>query len=68
MSTDVVRSELIIPRTHHYIWAGGMKLMPEDHVKNCVNWLKRNSGFTQIIWIDKKTSDVKIEERYTEIE
>lgn len=44
-----------IPRTIHFIWAGGAKIMPETGLKNVMNWANSNPDFTVKIWIDRLT-------------
>lgn len=45
----------LIPRTIHFIWAGGAKIMPVTGLNNVIAWAKANPDFAVKIWIDTKT-------------
>lgn len=44
-----------IPKIIHFIWAGGVKLMPDKNIEVMISWKKENPDFAIWLWVDKKT-------------
>ncbi|CAM4446268.1 MAG: Subversion of eukaryotic traffic protein A [Legionellaceae bacterium] len=54
-------NEFTIPKIIHFIWAGGNKLLPFDHIENIINWGEKNKGWKILLWIDKNSYQGQID-------
>ena len=55
-----------IPKTIHFIWAGGTLILPKDGMKNVRDWAEANPDFQVKIWVDKAT-DPNYQKKYDEL-
>lgn len=53
----------IIPKIIHFIWAGGVRLMPQRNITTLLNWCRANqdaehseSSFKVWLWVDRETT------------
>jgi hypothetical protein len=53
----------MIPRTIHFIWAGGATGMPAGGLANVAAWARANPGFAIRLWVDERT-DPAVRARY----
>ncbi len=54
-----------IPKIMHFIWAGGVKIMPDEALRNVIDWAKANPDFIINIWVDHIT-DPEVNNKYVE--
>jgi mannosyltransferase OCH1-like enzyme len=45
----------VIPKIIHFIWAGGIKKLPEKNRENIVQWIRANPGYQCVVWVDRAT-------------
>lgn len=56
-STSLVPSSSItLPKLIHFIWAGGMRLMPDNGLATLLAWAEQNPDFTIWLWVDSCTA------------
>lgn len=58
---------MAIPKLLHFIWAGGMKLLPEENINIIKAWRDKNPDFQIIVWIDKQTTPADELAKYNNI-
>lgn len=63
LGSRVITSEVVdeikphVPKTIHFIWAGGLLLMPDKNRKIVLEWARQNipDGFEVWLWVDKSS-------------
>lgn len=53
-----------LPRLLHFVWAGGRIIMPLEQREAVIGWAKANPSFRVYVWVDLRTTDVRVLSKY----